>query len=146
MNSIAARDGRPSIVLDTNVVLDWLLFADGGVAGVAAALESGHLQWLACLRMRDEFKGTLLRPELARWRPDSERLLAMFDTYAVMLDPPASVSTLLCDDVDDQLFIDLAVQSKASWLVSHDRAVLRLRRRAAALGLQIVKPARWTPA
>lgn len=143
---MSASDGPPSIVLDTNVVLDWLLFADRGMATLAAALESGRLRWLACQRMRDEFEHTLRRPELARRQPDSERLLARFDTYVVMLVPPSSAPTLRCDDLDDQVFIDLAVQAKARWLISHDRAVLRLRRRAAALGLQIAKPANWLPA
>lgn len=142
---MSASDAPPSIVLDTNIVLDWLLFSDRGVSALAAALEDGRLRWLACRRMRDEFEHTLRRPELARWSPDSERLLARFDRHAVMLDPPTSAPDLRCDDADDQVFVDLAVQAKAAWLISHDRAVLRLRRRAARIGLKIAKPASWSP-
>jgi len=50
---------------------------------------------------------------------------------------------LRCSDGDDQKFIDLAVASGAIWLISRDRAVLRLARRASAFGLAIVTPERW---
>ena len=143
VNSTAASGPRP-IVLDTNVVLDWLLFADRGTAALADALQAGQVRWVACERMRDEFEHTLRRPELARWQPDSERLLVRFDEHALMTDGPAPAPTLRCADATDQVFIDLAVQIKAAWLISHDRAVLRLRRRAALIGLRICKPAEWS--
>jgi putative PIN family toxin of toxin-antitoxin system len=142
---MSASDDPPSIILDTNVVLDWLLFEDRGMAALASALESDQLHWLSCQRMRDEFEHTLQRAELARWRPDSERLLARFDRHADIIDAPASALNLRCDDPDDQVFIDLAVHTKAAWLISHDRAVLRLRRRAAAIGLRIARPVDWSP-
>jgi putative PIN family toxin of toxin-antitoxin system len=143
VNSTAAS-GPSSIVLDTNVVLDWLLFADSGMTALSLALQAGHVRWVACQRMRDEFEHTLRRPELARWQPDSERLLVRFDEHAVMVDGPASAPGLRCADATDQVFIDLAVHSKAAWLISHDRAVLRLRRRAAMMGLRISKPDGWS--
>jgi len=51
-----------------------------------------------------------------------------------------------CTDPDDQKFIDLAATSGAQWLISRDRAVLKLRKRAFALAqLRIVSPAEWRP-
>jgi predicted nucleic acid-binding protein len=50
---------------------------------------------------------------------------------------------LRCTDADDQKFIDLACAAPARWLVSRDRAVLKLRRRAATDGLVIVTPDGW---
>ena len=35
-------------VLDTNVVLDWLVFRNPRTAPVARALESGAMRWLSC--------------------------------------------------------------------------------------------------
>ena len=135
--------GPASVVLDTNVVLDWLLFADPGAAGLATEIEAGRLRWVACQRMRDEFDHTLRRPELARWQPDRERLLVEFDKHAAMLEAPATAIGLRCDDTQDQVFVDLAVEARAAWLLSHDRALLRLRRRAALIGLRIGKPTDW---
>ena len=108
------------LVFDTNVVLDWLLFGDAGVAAVADAVQQGRLRWLACQRMRDEFEHTLLRPELARWQPDTRQLLARFDSHAQMLDAPRAPSRLLCSDPEDQVFIDFALETGAGWLLSHD--------------------------
>ena len=140
--STSASD-RPFIVLDTNVVLDWLLFMDTGVEALARELQAGRLRWIACQRMRDEFEHTLRRPALSRWRPDCEHLLARFDAHVRMVDPPPPARGLRCADASDQVFIDLAVSAKAIWLISHDRAVLRLRRRATSMGLRIGKPADW---
>jgi predicted nucleic acid-binding protein len=50
----------------------------------------------------------------------------------------------VCRDPDDQKFIDLALAAKAQWLVSRDKALLALAKRAKARGLLIVKPEAWT--
>src|SRR5262245_42733415 len=68
----------PTLVLDTNVVLDWLLFADPGVAAMAAAIEAGSVRWLACAAMREEFERTLHARTLLKWQPNCERLLSHF--------------------------------------------------------------------
>jgi predicted nucleic acid-binding protein len=51
---------------------------------------------------------------------------------------------LRCTDPDDQMFVDLAHAAGARWLVSRDRAVLRLARRAAAFGIAITAPEGWS--
>jgi len=50
---------------------------------------------------------------------------------------------LRCTDRDDQMFIDLALACGARWLLSRDRAVLKLGKRARLLGLDILTPAVW---
>jgi uncharacterized protein len=136
----------PGLVLDTNAVLDWLVFDDPCARALAAAVEAGQVRWLACGRMRDELARTLAYPALARWKPDCERTLSKFDRWSTLLDAPApSPLDLRCTDADDQVFIDLALATGARWLLSHDRAVLRLARRAARAGLVIQKPGAWLP-
>jgi len=49
-------------------------------------------------------------------------------------------SPLACTDLSDQKFLDLAHTARADWLVTKDKALLKLARRARALGLQIVEP------
>ena len=41
-----------------------------------------------------------------------------------------------CTDPDDQKFLDLALHAHAKWLVSRDKALLRLARKARPLGLE----------
>ena len=137
----------PCVVLDTNTVLDWLVFNDPGTARLSAAVESGAIMWLACPAMREELARTLGYAKLAKWTPNSERVLAAFDRWAVMFPaPPPCPLNLRCADADDQVFIDLAVSARAQWLVTHDRAVLRLAKRMRAFGVNVVKPKEWRPA
>ena len=131
-------------VLDTNVVLDWLLFRDPRAAVLGAAVEGGQLRWLVCARMREEFARTLAYPTLGKWQADSGRLLSTFDQQAhVLPDPPPAPLRLRCDDPDDQVFVDLALAGGARWLLSHDKALLRLRRRVPPGGPRICRPSDW---
>ena len=148
MNPTETQGCGPALVLDTNAALDWLVFGDAGMRAVAQAIEAGAVRWLASPRMRQELLRTLAYPALAKWKPDGERTLTTFDRWAAMqTEPIASTSgPLVCTDADDQVFIDLAVQQRARWLVSHDRALLKLSRHAAPLGVRIVRPRDWSPA
>jgi predicted nucleic acid-binding protein len=46
----------------------------------------------------------------------------------------------ICRDVDDQHFLALAYHAKADGLITKDRQLLRLRKRAARFGVAIVNP------
>jgi uncharacterized protein len=141
-----ASPAIPGLVLDTNTVLDWLVFRDPSVASLAAAVQACAVRWLVCPRMRDELERTLAYASLAKWQPDSVRVLAMFDQHAHMHPAPVTAPTTpRCTDTDDQVFIDLALATGAQCLLTHDRALLKLARRARALGLRIVKPSDWQP-
>lgn len=132
-------------VLDTNVVLDWLLFRDPCMAAVGAALQNGQLYWASCARMRDEFAHALASASLLHWQPDRGRLLERFDQHALMLPaPPPAPLGLRCADPDDQVFVELALDCGARWLLTHDKALLRLRRRMAPHGPRIAKPNDWS--
>lgn len=129
-------------VLDTNVVLDWLVFRNPRVDALGAALDAGSLQWLSCPPMRSELAYMLASQRLARWAPDASEVLGRHDRLATLCDAPElPLARLRCSDPDDQVFVDLALAQRADWLWTHDRALLKLARRAAALGLRIGAPA-----
>lgn len=132
------------VVLDTNVVLDLLLFAEPGAAPLGEALARGQLRALACDRMLDEL-GTVLRRGLAQARgADTDAVVSRWAGQVERVAAPAPGWALRCTDGDDQVFIDLALERQARWLVTRDRAVLRLARRAARQHrLAIVTPEAW---
>ena len=132
----------PAVVLDTNVLLDWLVFRDARVAPLGQALQAGALRWLATPPMRDELAHMLGHKSLARWAPDAEQALTVFDSLVVSCALP-SPSRLHCTDPDDQAFIDLAIAQRATWLITHDRALLKLARRARERGVVVLTPAAW---
>lgn len=123
------------LVLDTNIVLDLLVFADARVRPVKEALEAGTLRWIATAAMREELARVLAYPKLAVrvafHRGAAAAVLEDFDRHAVLQPVPAK-APVTCGDPDDQKFIDLAVAHRCT-LLSKDYEVLRMRKRLAQL-------------
>ncbi|MFK4705591.1 putative PIN family toxin of toxin-antitoxin system [Roseateles asaccharophilus] len=138
----------PAIVIDTQVVMDWLVFRDSRVQALTSAVTSGALRWLVAPAMREEMRHVLGRGVAAAYAPDRAFIDAQFDAHAVTIEaiqPQPLAGRLVCRDPDDQKFIDLALATQARWLISRDKAVLTLAKRAKSRGLLILKPENWTP-
>ena len=133
---------RTVVVLDTNIVLDLLVFRDPACASLRQALHDGRLAWLASAAMRDELARVLgypqIVPRLAFYELEAQAVLAEFDRHARIVGVAPAVPLLRCKDPDDQKFIDLAVAHRA-WLLSKDSAVLRLAKRLLPLGVRVQK-------
>lgn len=127
------------VVLDTNVVLDLLLFADPATAPLRQALDTGAAHWIATPVMREELARVLtyahLQPRLQAPGRGAAQLLACFDRLSAPV-PVAPHAPLRCKDADDQKFIDLALAQGAA-LLSKDRAVLKLRKRLQLHGVPV---------
>lgn len=130
------------MVLDTNVALDLLVFCDHRTAPLAHALLSGNVDWIVCPAMRAELVRTLSYPAVRRRLPAAHAVLTRFDKLARVTAAPrlAPHQGMHCADPDDQVFVDLALEHGATWLLSHDRMVRRLAPRAATHGLWIGPP------
>ena len=116
----------PCIVLDTNVVLDWLYFRDTRCAALADAVAGNRVRWIASAPMRDEIEHVLERGSLGtRWPEGPATVRDGWHRWATMVEATAHVAplTMRCTDVDDQKFIDLALGARAVALLSADRAV-----------------------
>lgn len=139
------RRTHPTLVLDTNIVLDWLVFDDPDVAAVRAAIMTGRARWIASPAMRDELETVLARGTLLQRRPDVPGIRVSWQRWADIISPRSisPAANLRCTDADDQKFIDLALQVGAQDLVTRDHAVLRLARRAQVHGLDILTGSAW---
>jgi predicted nucleic acid-binding protein len=125
------------LVLDTNIVLDLLLFDDPASRPLKSQLALGRFRWLATQAMRDELERVLAYEHigvrlLARGL-SAAAVLDAFDRHAVLVGIPAKAH-LTCSDPDDQKFIDLAIEHHAT-LLSKDAAVLALRKRLALVNV-----------
>ncbi len=137
----------PVAVLDTNVVLDWLVFDNPDCAPLARAILERRVRWVATPAMRAELAHVLGRGHLDRWQPDLAAVWNAWDQHCENQDEFPRVRALQglrCSDPDDQKFIDLAVAMRAGWLLTRDRAVLRLARRLATHGVAAMPPGRWS--
>ena len=147
--SPASSPGEPPcIVLDTNAVLDWLYFRDVRCAALADAVTGHRVRWIASAPMRDEIEHVLERGSLGtRWPDGAASVRDGWQRFATMVEetPLAAPLTMRCTDEDDQKFIDLALAARAVALLSADRAVLRLARRARVWGVAITTVSEWRP-
>ena len=140
-----AAKGAITAVIDTNVVLDLLLFKDPRVQPLHRALTGRDLRWIATERMLDELCLVLRRSALAHWGHESDQVMAEAQRLCQRVANCAETGGRVprCTDPDDQLFIDLAWRWPATLLFSRDRALLRLARPAEPHGLWIGLPERW---
>ena len=138
-----------AIVIDTNIVLDLLVFDDPRWAALRAALAAGTLQWLATAPMRVELARVLGYPlivrRLAKDARAPEAVLAAFDAQARLVEGTPPRARFVCKDPDDQVFIDLAVMHRAR-LLSKDQAVLVMRKRLSTLGVTVAPSYEGPPA
>jgi putative PIN family toxin of toxin-antitoxin system len=134
-------------ILDTNIVLDWLVFHDPSAAVLKTAITSHRVSICTHPILIDELQRVLAYPAL---KLDAVRQAAVLNEYRAQATLAAAPEKLArdnlllpagfpqCRDPDDQPFIALAYHVKAEVLITRDKAVLKLRKRAARFGVAIV--------
>lgn len=136
----------PEAVLDTNVILDWVLFKRATVQPLVDAVLNAKLRWIATEAMCSELEHLLGRPMPMRWENERVRSLSVdFSAWRTIVSNPQAGASgrLICSDKCDQKFIDLALARPARWLVTRDKALLKLARRAKLRGVSVVQPEDW---
>jgi len=135
------------LVLDTNVWIDWLVFDDPSIAPLRAAHRDGRIQIVldeACL---DELKKVLAYPQFNLAPAQRESNLAQVGSLTIRHRAPTSScpsSLPRCSDPDDQKFLKLACEAAADWLLTRDKALLRIRqKKLEAAGFRIGTPVQW---
>ena len=137
------------IVLDTNVCLDLFVFDDPRCGRLFDALCTGEVVAMTDDACRNEWMRVLQYPEL---RLDE----AMRDAAATRFDGLMKHPSLLpshkaglpplprCRDPDDQKFLELALRTRARWLLTRDDHLLALAKRTRRDGLfAILTPSEW---
>ena len=123
---------RLAAVLDTNVVLDLLVFDDPQARPLLAALKQGALEAWADARTLEELRQVLGYASFGLDAAAQQALLARYGTLvrvAPPVDPARGAPPQLprCADRDDQKVLELAARAGAQWLVSKDKQLLQLR-------------------
>ena len=121
------------LVLDTNVWLDWLVFDDPAMATIRAAVATKRAEVFIDAACEAELERAL-GYDLGKRTVDIAACLALCRRVAHRVDsavPEAERAQLpACRDPDDQKFLETALAARAEFLVTKDRALLDLARRA----------------
>jgi putative PIN family toxin of toxin-antitoxin system len=116
------------IIMDTNIVMDMLHFANRHTALLEAPIRSGQLQ---CFTDRDcfaELERVCAYPEFGMAAPQQQALLDAYRQFVTFCDAADEENFPLprCRDPDDQKFLILAARSQADLLITRDKLLLRL--------------------
>jgi putative PIN family toxin of toxin-antitoxin system len=138
----------PRVVLDTNVCLDLFVFRDPRWALLLQALQSRSIDAVTREDCRREWQIVLGYAHLPLDTESRVSSAAQFDALIRCVplsdyQPPA-LKLPVCKDTDDQKFVETAFQVQAATLITKDKALLKLARRSARLGLTtILRPEEW---
>jgi len=127
MTQRRARPGPARVVIDTNLVLSALVFAQGRLLPLRLAWQSRAIEPLISRATAAELIRVLAYPKFRLAADEQQELLADYlphcTTVAIPDPPPA---TPKCRDVFDLPFLQLALAGKADALLTGDRDLLAL--------------------
>lgn len=145
----SATERLLKLVIDTNVVLDWLVFRGHEVIDLQRVLKEGRVQLITHRPALDELRRVLSYPQCKLDALAQREVLQQYaaaTTFATLpagrdqddLSLPANFPR--CRDRDDDHFLALAYHMKADALVTKDKAVLRLGKRSRKFDVVILTP------
>ena len=134
-NGEESSQGRPALVLDTNTVLALWMFHDPALDELREWIEAGN----CCLYSREDALEELRRVLAYRQFGLSDALQrTSHETFRSILTNRSTSSDGIstgelatlprCRDMDDQKFLEIAFQTRATYLLTRDKALLRLAR------------------
>ncbi|MFO7538427.1 MAG: putative toxin-antitoxin system toxin component, PIN family [Chloroflexota bacterium] len=111
-------------VLDTNLIVSYLLTQGETMSRLIAHWEQGHFVYLVSPQMVAELKEVVNRPRLRPYmQADPAVLLELIEADAE-LTPGKLVLTDVCRDPKDDQFIACALEGEATYLVTGDADLL----------------------
>ena len=117
----------PRVVIDTNLVLSALVFAQGRLTPLQHAWQSAHCQPLLSNVTAAELLRVLSYPKFKLSAAQQQELLADYLPYCTTVRIPAKPPTTPAyRDPFDVPFLQLAVVGKAEYLVTGDQDLLSL--------------------
>jgi putative PIN family toxin of toxin-antitoxin system len=122
------RSPRPQrVVIDTNLVLSALVFAQGRLSPLRHAWQGTHCQPLVSSETAAELIRVLAYPKFKLTTADQQELLADYLPYCTTVRiPDQPPLTPACRDPFDVPFLQLVIAGKAEYLVSGDQDLLCL--------------------
>lgn len=131
---------KPRLVLDTNVILDLLVFQDPAAEVIRMALDAKLVDTVRTEESMFELIDVIQRPRFKLSQEQQLAVLKNWESSTRLLDTAAiTQAPFACRDPDDQVFINLAFSVRPALLLSKDLRVLELRPIAMRYGVEITR-------
>lgn len=127
---------KPRYVVDTNVLVDALCFANS-FGRKAFDLVTQTSSIIASLETLAELKDVLSRPRLARFFSDEEHRSFMVRLNGIVVPVVPKERIQVCRDTKDDKFLELAVAGSANAIITRDADLLVLN---PFRGIEITEP------
>ena len=134
----ALTDIKPRLVLDTNVILDLLVFKDPTAEPIRHLLDAKLVDAVRSEASMLELIDVIQRPTFKLSQEEQDSILQAWKRATRLLENAAIESApFTCRDLDDQIFLDMAYSIRPALLLSKDLLVLELRAIAKTHGVEI---------
>lgn len=122
---------KPIVILDTNILLDILVFDEELAHPLREALEMKSVDAVSTPRMIAEFLDVITRPQFALSTDEQKEIATQWSLWCRLVDDESlQPAPWKCRDRDDQVFINLSYALRPATLISKDKQVLKLAKRA----------------
>jgi putative PIN family toxin of toxin-antitoxin system len=129
---------KPRLVLDTNVILDLLVFQDPAAEVVRMALDAKLVDAVRSEASMLELIDVIQRPTFRLNQEEQSIILQAWESSTRLLENGAiEPAPFTCRDQDDQVFLDIAYSLRPALLLSKDLRVLELQAIAKHHGVEI---------
>jgi predicted nucleic acid-binding protein len=136
--NIALTDMKPRLILDTNVILDLLVFKDPSAEPIRILLDARLVDAVRSEASTLELIDVIQRPAFKLSREEQEIILQAWESNTRLLENAMiEEAPFTCRDLDDQVFINMAYSIRPALLLSKDLRVLELQTIAKPHGVEI---------
>ncbi len=129
---------KPRLVLDTNVILDLLVFKDPSTKPIRLLLDAKLVDAVRSEASMLELIDVIQRPTFRLNQEEQSIILQAWESSTRLLENAAiEPAPFTCRDQDDQVFLDMAYSLRPALLLSKDLRVLELQAIAKQHGVEM---------
>jgi uncharacterized protein len=123
---VADDKNRPRLVIDTNVFVSGLISAAGSPSQILRAIRRRKVIHLVSDPIVEEYLRVLDYPQIRKFKKITDEFVTDIAAYLVYQTERVELvsSIRLSPDPDDDVFLETAVDGRADWLVTNDKADL----------------------
>lgn len=115
-----------NFVLDANTLISAFLLSHASIAAQAYSKAKNEGQIVLSENTFNEFSDVFVRPKFDRYLSLKQRLTAIEDLKTLIKIIPVTISIKACRDPKDDKYLELAIESDATCIITGDKDLLVL--------------------